>query len=307
MKKYLPLLIIVLIVTGIYYAIIQQPRGPIAQKPKVATTIYPLYDVAKTIAGNETDVVLLLPAGVSEHLYEPKSTTIKKAQGADIIFAIGQELDNWVDAIMPQIDSAQKITVDLRIPLKEYTHHDDHEEDHNATHHEEETGAYDPHYWLDPNNMIIIIDTMSNYIAGNDPDNATLYSERASALKQRIQEQDAIWTEQLATLEDKNIITFHNAFAYFADHFNINVVATVEPFAGKEPTAQYLQELQSIIEEHNVTRVYREPQLSSSVLTRFADDYNITIGVLDPLGGSKETETYIDLINYNVEAILQKK
>ena len=109
--------------------------------------------------------------------------------------------------------------------------------------------------------------------------------------------------QSLDEVKKQPIITFHDAFGYFSDHFGITVVATVEPFAGKEPTPQYLVELGNIIKELNVRYLFTEPQLSSRNIQAFASDNNLVVGVLDPIGGLQTRETYIELISFNVNAL----
>ena len=114
-----------------------------------------------------------------------------------------------------------------------------------------------------------------------------------------------MWKEKLSDISSKNIVTFHDAFGYFADHFGLQIVATFEPFPGKEPTPSYLQALQEEITERQITTLFIEPQLSAAALQQFADDNNLTIGTLDPLGGTDERLSYIDMMHYNVKSIAE--
>src|SRR5262245_160689 len=78
-------------------------------KPKVAVSIFPLYDVAKRIAGDRFEVLLVLPPGKSEHGYDPTPKEIAKLQGAKLGIAVGLDMDTWVENIMRSAGSASKM------------------------------------------------------------------------------------------------------------------------------------------------------------------------------------------------------
>lgn len=273
------------------------------QRVRVAATLYPVYDLVRTVGGDDIEVNLIVPAGVSEHYFDPTPSTIKSLQGVETIFAIGQGLDGWVESMAKNVTDAAVITLDQNVPLKSGEVHE-HEE---GEHEEEEEGEenVDPHYWLDPTNAIIMAQTIARELSAIDPDNAQEYDERANVFIGQLQEKDPEWSARIAALPKKHMVTFHDAFHYFADHFELEVVATFEPFPGKEPTPQYLKNLEKEINEHNVRVLFLEPQLSERSLQTFARDHGITLGTLDPLGGLEDRLTYIDLMEYNVRSIEQ--
>ena len=121
--------------------------------PKVAVSIFPLYDVTKRIAGDRLDVVLVLPPGKSEHGYDPTPKEIARLEGAKLGIAVGLDMDAWVEGIMknaggtPKVlrigDKVQTIPIDVE-PITEGEHHDEHE--HEAEHDEHEKGEkHDDH------------------------------------------------------------------------------------------------------------------------------------------------------------------
>lgn len=281
-------------------------QGTPPPKPQVATTIYPLYSLATEIAGEETAVQLILEPGQSPHTFDPTPSLIKDLQGTDIMFAIGADLDTWVHSLNDNVYGSQVVSLDKFITLRPFQEEYDNDDE---AHHEEEDanhehGDMDPHFWLDPENADMMIDIMANYIAANDPAHLDAYNTRAQTLKEEIRAKQVTWDEQMAAVSEKEIVTFHDAFGYFADAFGLHIAATFEPFPGKEPTPQYLATLSEILKEHSVTTLYLEPQMATSAIETFAKDNNLTIGTLDPLGGAEGRERYIDLIQYNINAIV---
>lgn len=313
--------IIAVILGGLFF--VRQASSPNDNTGTIGATIFPVYDITNQIAGEQFDVVLLLPPGSSPHTYEPTPSVLQAVEGAPVIFGIGEELDTWAQGIA-SASRSEFVSLEQGITLREFGEaheedHDEHEdeehedehgnEDHDEDEHEAEEhadhhhGEHDPHYWLDPNNAIIMANTIAAELAEQDPANESVYKERAEKFASRLTRFDESFTSRLADAEDTAIITFHDAFGYFADHYGVNVVATVEPFPGQQPTPQYLAELQETIRDTGAEAIFIEPQLSTEGIAQFAGDNNVRIGTLDPLGGVEGRDTYIGLLQYNVEQL----
>ncbi|MBD3329983.1 hypothetical protein GF354_00460 [Candidatus Peregrinibacteria bacterium] len=179
-------------------------------------------------------------------------------------------------------------------------HGHNYEGDNDEHHH----GEYDPHYWLAPNNAAIMAKKITDELSELDPANADQYSNNADSFIATLNKKDIEWKEAINSLSQRYIVTFHDSFSYFADHFDLNVLTSFEPFPGREPTPSYLQELEHEIEEFNISVLFTEPQLHPSSLEQFAKDHAIEVFVLDPLGGAIGRESYLELIDYNVQTIV---
>jgi len=103
----------------------------------------------------------------------------------------------------------------------------------------------------------------------------------------------------------KNIVVFHDAWGYFADHFGLTVVGTFEPFPGQEPTPQYLKELQVAVKDYNIKALFAEPQLSQDSIKTLAKDLGVDIKVLDPTGGVEGRMSYIEMMDFNVNNVYE--
>lgn len=275
---------------------------------KVAATIYPLYDLTRQVAGDYADVVLILPPAASPHTFDPQPSLVKDLQRAKLVFTIGHGLDTWAEGLIKNIDGAKQMTVGKDIQLRETgeeprgdekTMHEEEDED------DPDHGPIDPHYWMNPMNGAIIAHTIAEALGTIDPTHKIEYVARAEGIRKQIEAKDIEWQRAVRGLSRKEIITFHDAFYYFADHFNFDVVATFEPSPGKEPSPQYLRSIVQTVREHQLTHVFVEPQLPQASLRAFAEDYGLTVGVLDDTGGVAGREDYISLIDYNVQTLVQ--
>lgn len=304
MKKILFLItILVLIGAVIFYISHKNNLTTNSDKPKVAATIFPIYDISRTIAGDSVDVVLVLPPGASPHSYEPSPEGIKNLQGSDALFMIGHGIDNWSTSMANSAGIEHQITVDKNVQLKEMIeeHHHDEEEDHE---HEEPLDGMDPHYWLSMENAEGIATQVRDELSTLYPEYAEDFNKNHKTYLEKLNEVNVELSAKISALPNKNIATFHNAYGYFSESYGLTVVTTFEEFPGEEPTPEYLREFTATIEEHEVTVIFSEPQFSTRSLEPIAQDLGVTISQLDPIGGVEGRESFIALMNYNVNQII---
>ena len=264
---------------------------------KIAATIFPLQDIAQNIVGESGAVQLVLPSGASPHLFEFSPSVLRRLQGVDVIFAIGHGLDDWVESVGDAI-GAKIVIVDGGVALRKTAL---------ARHAgaEPEGGPVDPHYWLNFENARLIAGTIARELVGRDPQNALIYEENVRNYSQALAAEEQTLQAMTRVIQNRRIISFHDAWYYFADNFGLEIVGTFEPSAGTEPAPRYLAELLRAIKEHGVETIFSEPQLLSPSLTGFTRENNLTVAILDPLGGGDGRESYLKLMEYNVKALLE--
>lgn len=256
-----------------------------SEKPTVAATIFPLYDIVKNIAGNNIDVFLILPPGASPHTFEPTPTILREVEKSQTVFAIGYGLDDWTKNL---VDDQQKIlVVDDGIKLREN----------------------DPHYFLTGVNAIQISKNIADSLSKTFPEFANEISRNAKNYQNQLQQMDeeiAIIFQNL-TPNTQSLITFHDAWYYFADAYGLTIAGAFEPTAGREPTPQYLAELSDTIKKTGVKIIYAEPQFSTRGMEAFLKDHNISIATIDPEGGGEESTSYIEMMLSNARTIAQNQ
>ncbi|MBP9731983.1 MAG: zinc ABC transporter substrate-binding protein [Candidatus Magasanikbacteria bacterium] len=277
-----------------------------SNKPKVAATIFPIYDLVRIIGGEDVEVVLIVPPGASPHTFEPTPSSIKELKNTSRIFQIGHGLDSWVSSIVTSIPGAQTITLDRNVQLYPTAEFHEHEHEGEEVGEEHEHGPVDPHYWMDPTNAYIMVDTIVEELVLISPEHTEEFALRAKNFKDELERKDFEWFTALSGLHNRKLVTFHDAFQYFARRFQLEIVATFEPFPGREPTPQYLIDLKEEVLLHEVKTLYLEPQFSAEAIETFASDNGLTIATLDP-EGSGERASYLDMIGYNVQTIVENQ
>lgn len=294
----------------------EQQQEITSDKIKTGSTIFPIHAIVNEVGGENIDSVLILPPGSSPHTYEATPNQVKEIQNTDIFFRVGGEVDQWISNISNTVPEAQTVSLNEFIELKLFGlqatngHDDEHENgnidnEHEDEYHEHDDGRYDPHTWLDPDRAGKMAEIVAQELGGIDEGNQNYYQDNAQAFINNLKAKDENWQNKLAELDNKNIIVFHDAWGYFSQHFGLNIVASFEPFPGKSPTSQYIAELEEEIKKNNVSTIFVEPQLSQESVNALASDLDIQVAVLDPIGGLEERNSYINMIDYNIENIYQ--
>lgn len=277
-------------------------------KTRVAVSIFPIYDVVRRVAGPDADVILVLPPGHTEHSFDPTPKDVEDVASAKIGFGIGLGLDPWMDRLMKDAaPSAKLIKVGERVPTltvkddpigDEAAHRTIPEDDH-----DHDKGATDPHVWMDPSRVRVMVKAIGDELAKVDATHANAYRERATQVDGEIDKLDKEIETQTAAWKTRGFITFHGSFNYFADRYKLQIIAVIEPFPGSTPTGEYIEEVLKVVNEKKVNALFGEPQLDPRPAKTIADQAKIQLGTLDPVGGTPETDSYEKLIRYNVTAL----
>lgn len=284
--------------------------SPVNAAPlKVAATIFPLYDLVRQVAGDETEVVLMIPPGASPHTVAFKPSMMRELAGSSALFAIGYGLDDW--AVRLAADSGIQRVVQSHghqtLPTEVHgghRHGDASNHDEKAHREAVEAGAtLDPHYWLSIPNAMHMVRVIASALERLDPDGKSGYAQRAEDAVQAMRVADRGIRQQLAELPRREIVLFHAAFAYFAAAYDLHIVATFEPTPGREPGPQHVREFMQRIREHQLRTLFVEPQLDTKILQELARDIGVKLTLLDPLGGQAGREHYLDMMRFNATQV----
>jgi zinc transport system substrate-binding protein len=291
--------------------------GPADGKPRVAVSIFPLYDVTRRIAGDRLDVILVLPPGKSEHAFDPTPKEIARLSGTKLAIAVGLDLDAWIENVMKTAGSHPKVlrvgdkvqTIPIEIepiepPGPATAAHDPEADSAEREDHDDHAlGAPDPHVWMDPERMIAIADAIAEELASIDPAGKTTYVENAATVKASLEELDAELTTRSKAWSKRTIVTFHGSMSYFARRYGLVIAAVVEPVAGTEPTATYLAEVVEAIERNHAAALFTEPQLDKGPARVIAEEARVPLGELDPVGGVPGRDSYEALMRWNADQL----
>jgi len=275
----------------------EPPRS--AEKPKVAATIFPLYDIVRNIAGDKMEVVLILPPGASPHTIELTPQHVRRLENSRLVFRIGHGLDDWTGRFTEFLEDGKAVIVDEGVELVSAGEEQHGQEDGHAH------NGVNPHYWLSVKNAQIIADHVLEKLIEVDAQNEQTYRNQAALYKDRLQHLELELKQQLEPFQGEELITFHDSWVYYAREFDLVIVGNIEPFPGRQPTPRYLASLQEQIRRYDIRVLFSEPQLSSESVEAFVADLGLELYVLDPIGGVAGRESYIDLMKYNTNTIVE--
>lgn len=268
-------------------------------RPVVVATIFPLADFVRNVAGDAVDVVTLLPAGASPHTYEPTPGDLKALAGAMLLVVNGAGLDFWVEDLrsaaggsLPVLDTSAALAEDGLLLSG-----DEHEHEGKA-----DGGGVNPHYWLDPVLAQRQVEEIAAALAAADPDHRDLYLDRAAAYIGDLRSLDGEIGRETQSFSQREFITFHPAWAYFAGRYGLVEAAVIEEAPGKEPSVEYIMNVVDVARAHDVRAIFAEPQFSTKAAESIAAESGAKVLLLDPIGGPglEGRDSYLDLMRYNV-------
>ena len=261
---------------------------------RVVTTTTVFADIVKNVGGNRTDVRSIIPPGVGPEDYEPKPADAKALADAQLIVSNGVGLDDFLDRLLGSTGSgsAKRLVLGEGLPTIEVD------------------GQPNPHFWLDPTIVKTgylprIVDALS---AASPKDQATFVAN-AAAYATQLDELDTELGAQVATIppENRKLVTFHDAFPYFARHFGFELIGVVLPNVGQEPTASDLAALVDKVRAAHVRAVFSEAQFNPKLVQTLADEAGINQVVTtlynDTLGPAP-ADTYLGMMRWNMQQIV---
>lgn len=248
---------------------------------KVAVTILPVADMVSQIAGGEIEIVTILPPGANPHTFELTPRLIKELDGSKIVFRIGKNFDDWIVRISENLSGVQIVSLNQEIQLIDE----------------------DPHYWLSINNAKAMVKQIAQTLIAADPSSQAKYQANLNRYLEELDQADQHIKEELNSLPQKKIVTFHDGWRYLARDYGLEIVATVESSEGNEPTPQRLVKLQEMIRQHQIRVLFTEPAASKSLTHSIAHDFDLAVVELDPFGFETENKTFIQLMLHNADEI----
>ena len=266
----------------------------------VSTTI--VADLVSQVAGEDVSVTSIVPSGADVHTFTLTPGDVRTVAAADLVVIIGASLGAIEDDLRDSASGPVLVLTD-GMPLRpfpegfahdhededDHAHEDEddhaHEDEDDHAHededdhvHEDEDGhahgEFDPHFWMDADLSIQAVEAIRDVLSDVDPDGASGYRERASTYVAELRAVDAEVRDALAELpeERRYLVTFHDAYGYFADRYGLTIVGFVVEGPEEEPSAAQIAELVETIEELEIPYIYTEPQFSARVVEQIASD-----------------------------------
>ncbi|OPX44365.1 high-affinity zinc uptake system binding-protein ZnuA precursor [Ruminiclostridium hungatei] len=260
----------------------------------IVTSFYPVYVFTKNIIGELPNVELINmtePQTGCLHDYQLMPADLKTLEKADAFVINGAGMEAFMDKVIKQRPELKVIEAAKGIELLK-----------------DENGEENPHIWVSITGAITEVKNIAEGLAASDAKNAAAYRENADKYVRKLQQQSDKMHRELDGLKNKNIVTFHEAFPYFAKEFGLNIVSVVEREPGTEPSAGELAELVGQIKETGVKLLFAEPQYSQKAAETIAKETGAQVYLLDPVAtGEKNAsaDSYIKAMDENLKVLVE--
>ncbi len=269
---------------------------------KVVTSTSDLAYFAKEIGGSLVEVSSIAAPSADLHYIEVRPSYMVKMRDAELVFAIGLELDTWIDRIIDGSRNSRLKKVDcskyiepVEVPgfKADASHGDLHR-------------FGNPHYWLSPDNVKPITQAILEGLTSVDPANATIFAQNRDRLLENLNLEVPAIKALAAPLDGVEIITYHNSWPYFAEYFGIKLAGFIEKYPGVAPSPSHMGDLIELVKKQQIKIIAMEPYFETRVPQRIAESASAKVVTLYPsIGGRDQNETYLDWLRGNINALLE--
>jgi len=287
----------------------RESTGAAADYTVIATTSV-FADLAQLALGNNVAIETIIPAGVDVHTFEPSPADAQKLAGADLIVMNGLGLDEWALSLLEAAGKSEEDVLELAEGIDEsnawvYLEGEEHDAAATDVH---EHGGSDPHIWLDPKGAAIYVDRIAARVAAELPERVMEIESARDAGLAEIAALDEELRVGFAAVDAsaRKIVTFHDAFGYFARAYEIEIVGVAVEAPGQEPSAKEIAALIDAIKAAGVTSVFSEAQFPSKVLNQVAAETGATVleNLYSDALGDAPANSYLGAMRANASAIL---
>lgn len=292
-------------------------------KLRIVTTIFPSFDFAKQVGGENVEVTMLLKPGMESHSYEPTPVDIITIMNSDIFIYAGGESDVWVEdllegndgnvesyALLDWVDPLEEETAEgMQVKGHDHDHDHDHEHSHDHAVHLEET-EYDEHVWTSPKNAMVIVEELCRVMSEQDPAHAAVFKENAASYEEKLSELDSAFAAVVEQAKRSTVI-FGDRFPllYFVKTYGLDYYAAFPGCSMEtEPSAATVAFLTDKVREEQIPVIFYLEMSNGKIADAIAETTGAQTMVF--YSGHSITakdleagEDYLSLMYRNVEAL----
>jgi ABC-type Zn uptake system ZnuABC Zn-binding protein ZnuA len=253
-------------------------------------------DLARNVAGERAEVIGILAPNSDPHDYEPRPSDAESIAEADLVVRSGGDLDLWLDDVVESSGTVAPVTTLI-----------------DSVETIEGAEEADPHWWEDPRNAILAVETIRDQLIEVDPDGRRDYEANADDYIARLEELDAQIADCIRRIPpgERKLVTSHDSLGYFAERYDIEVVGAAIPAltTQAQPSAGETAELVDLIRTEGVNAVFPEAGVNTDLERAIADETGAEIGgelwadTLGPEGSG--ADTYLDAMAANAATLAE--
>ena len=257
----------------------------------IVTSFYPMYIMAKNITADVSGVKLINLTGPQTgclHDYQLTPENVKTLQKADVCIVNGAGSESFMNKVTAQQKQLKIITATQDMKLINNTGQSN----------------PNPHVWVSIAGAIQEVKNINRQLSELDPARAPQYKQNSAAYIAKLENLRKEMHAVLDKLPQRDIVSFHEAFPYFAEEFDLNIVAVVEREPGSEPSAREIAQTIEIVRAAKAQALFVEPQYPSGSAKVIANETGSRVYVLDPaVTGPDDPDAYLNIMKNNLTAL----
>lgn len=291
--------VVVLGIVAAFVYMVAQARSGHSQsdKPQVLTTFTVLADMARNVAGDKADVDSITKPGAEIHGYEPTPGDMTRLDGADMVLDNGMNLEKWAEKLYQNVPDVPHVTLTESIEpvsIAEGPYQ----------------GKPNPHAWMSPQNALVYVENIVKALVQIDPHNQVYYQQNANTYKDQIRQVDSELRTELGKLPENNryLVSCEGAFSYLLRDYGLKELYLWPINSDSQGTPQQIQYVVDTVRANKIPAVFCESTVSDKAQQQVASETGAYFGgvfYVDSLSGSDgPTPTYIDLLRYNTDTLI---
>jgi zinc/manganese transport system substrate-binding protein len=266
-----------------------------------------LASIAREVGGDHITVDSIAKGYQDPHFVEAKPSFILKLQKADVLVAVGRELEiGWLPPLIQQsrnskiqvgaqgyLDASLGATI-LEIPTSNITR---------AMGDVHPLG--NPHYWMDPENGKRIAKEIADKLSELRPGDRAFFEQQLTSFTTRLDTAEKRWLAMMAPYKGTKVVTYHRSFPNFAERFGLDIIGYIEPRPGIPPTPQHTLDVINEMKRQQVKVELIEPYFDLKTPDSIARETGAIVLVMPPsVGGVKEVTDYFKLFDYDINLLI---
>jgi len=227
------------------------------EKLKVVAAYPYIASIVQEVSGNLVNVQTLASGKSDPHFIVPRPSYIAKLRNADLLILNGGQLEiGWMPPLVSQANNA-KLNGDGTLDLSFYVSLQDIPRSINRIHGDVHPSG-NPHFILDPDNVILVAQAISNRLSKLDTANAARYQKELGVFIKKWKEHLSVWDQSMKSLNGVSVVQYHDLYHYLLSRYRIKSAGTIERLPGIPPTAEHLVKLEKVISENSVKLIVQD-------------------------------------------------
>jgi ABC-type Zn uptake system ZnuABC Zn-binding protein ZnuA len=268
-----------------------------AGKLQVVTTTTVLADIVANVGGDLVSATSLVPKNADVHTFEPKPSDVRTVASAKLLVMNGLGLDDWLTKMIGNAAAEGTPLLRLGVDLG------------GVQLLPGETAATEnPHLWMDVKYAELFVDRIATELKTVDPTHASGYDASAASYKAKLETLDTWVRAQIQTIPAANrkLVTFHDAFPYYAREYGITIVGVAVGSPGQDPSAGYTAQLISTIEAAGVKAIFSEAQFPAKLVDQLAAEAGckVVANLYDDALGDPPVTSYEEVIRWDTNQLV---